>query len=699
MTTAGSRRAQPYVAAFDGLRAIAVIAVVAYHASLSQAPGGFFGVDVFFVISGYLVTSLLLDRAAMPGTSDLLDFWRRRLVRLVPAAATAIAATFVLFALLGIRSVGTLTAEAAGALGYVANWVFLLRDHSYFETAARPSPFLHFWSLAVEAQFYLVWPLLVAAALRAGGRLTLFLLAISLGSIAVVIGSSLYDPFGDPSRSYYGTDARASGLLIGAALGIVARPGLRSARRVLGGSLRPLVEVAGWAGLAVLAWLVTRGSEFSPFTYQGGFLVASVATVGVLVAGLHGRNSLSWALSIAPLRWIGLRSYSIYLWHWPVVVLTQPQMSSALQSWNLAVARFAATLILAEISYRLVEHRFRSTRSVAATDASEVWWRRYRPVRRAVRRLPPRLGLAVRSPWAPPASLVVAGLVAIVVAGGLPVRTGPGMAPVTVAGVAGYEFDGERIALEFRGAATAAASATPASAATAEPVPTLAPALPAVGLSPASAPVVTVAPASESTLSSSGAASSVSGLTDPASAAGFVLPDQGDLPDEAAALPDTISVTAIGDSVMVAAVPALAEALPGLYVDAEVGRQFWSAADLIHTLREAGDLGDVVVIHLGSNGPFTDDQFDALMEALDGVRGVVFVNVTVPRRWESDVNDALARRVQGLANVSLADWNAISRDAPDFFAADGVHLTTAGQTAYADLIGQHVLSALGLSSS
>ncbi|PKN80409.1 MAG: hypothetical protein CVU47_09125 [Chloroflexi bacterium HGW-Chloroflexi-9] len=159
-------------------------------------------------------------------------------------------------------------------------------------------------------------------------------------------------------------------------------------------------------------------------------------------------------------------------------------------------------------------------------------------------------------------------------------------------------------------------------------------------------------------------------------------------------LPELVSVTAIGDSVMVGAVPALAEVLPGLYVDAEVGRQFWSAAGLVTALRDAGELGDVVVIHLGSNGPFTSEQFEGLMEALDGVH-VIFMNVTVPRRWEGDVNEALARQVVAHAGASLADWYAVSHDAPDFFASDGVHLTATGMTAYAALIDQHVRAALG----
>lgn len=675
MTTAGIRRAQPYVTAFDGLRALAVIAVVAYHASLSSAPGGFFGVDVFFVISGYLVTSLLLERATIPTTLDLIEFWRRRVLRLAPAAAAAVAVTFVVFALVGVRSLNSLGLEAVGALGYVANWVFLLREQSYFETAASPSPFLHFWSLAVEGQFYLLWPLLMVLALRGGGRLTLFLLAISLAAISVVVGSSLYNPFGDPSRAYYGTDARAAGLLMGAALGVVARPGLVSARRFL---TRPVIEAIGWGGALVLLWLVTRGSEFKPFTYQGGFLVASAATIAVMLAGLHARNSVAAILSVAPLRWIGLRSYSIYLCHWPVVVLTQPQMSSALQSWNLAVARFAATLILAEISYRLVEHRFRSPHRAGASISTTVWWR-HPAAGFVLARLPLRAAAGLRSPWAPPAGVVLAGLLAILIAGGLPVRTVTTDASAS-ARFADQQLEADGVSVQFTGTPDLVALVT--SEAAAQPV------------SPASQIVLTPSLTPGETPSSSDVSSSVLGGEASPSAIGTVIPLEPDPAAEGVTLPELVSVTAIGDSVMVGAVPALAEVLPGLYVDAAVGRQFWSAADLVDTLRKEGNLGDVVVIHLGSNGPFTSEQFEGLMAALEGVH-VVFVNVTVPRRWEGDVNDALAREVAGHSGASLADWYAISHEAPDFFASDGVHLTGTGMAAYAALIDQHVRAALG----
>ncbi len=695
MTQPRGRVALPYVAALDGLRAAAVVAVVAYHASLDRTPGGFFGVDVFFVISGYLVTSLFLARADAiqgPGQPETLEFWRRRLFRLVPAAVGAVGLTWLVFALLDARSLGALTSEGLFALGYLANWFFLFGEQSYFETISQPSPFLHFWSLAVEAQFYLLWPVLLIGALRFGGRLSAFALAVSLAAISTLCVAALYNPLGDPSRAYYGTDARVAGLLLGAAVAIVLLPRPGAAPLSAGPArrgLRVAAEVGGWAGLGVLAWMVLRVSEFDPFIYRGGFFLASTATIGVLLAALHGQNSVARILSLPPLRWVGERSYSIYLWHWPVFVLTQPQLSIELRSLSLLLARLGATLILAELSYRLVENRFRSGRMPAWPRfewGSGPYWQR---------------------PWARPAAVVGTGLIAIAIAGGLPMRSGfatqgaPDFALAPAATSAG-----QAAAADAAGPAHAPDAVTSAEGSAQAPATPEAEATAGPPMSPASvlarpdtggaseggetevaetATPTTGSGETDGDDSSSGSSSSVSDEDAPTS----VTPEATPAADALGA-----TVTVIGDSVLLGAAPALDEALPGAVLDAEVGRQFWSAAAVIEGLRERGALGDVVVLHLGANGPFTGEQFQAVMDALDGVPAVVFVNVTVPRRWESEVNDALAKRIADLPGVSLADWNALSADQADYFAADGVHLTTSGRDAYATLLRDAVSAAV-----
>ena len=689
-------RALPYLAAVDGLRALAVLAVVAYHASLAEVPGGFFGVDVFFVISGYLVTALFLaraqvrseaDGAAIPDLLETGDFWQRRARRLVPAAVAAAALTWLVFAALGMRSLGALTAEAFAALGYVGNWFFLFRDQSYFETITSPSPFLHFWSLAVEAQFYLVWPVLLIGALKFGGRLAAFALAVSLAAISTLVVATLYSPEADPSRAYYGTDARVAGLLLGAALAIVLKPGL--AARIP----RLPAEALGWGGLAALVLLTTQMSEFDPFIYRGGFFLASLATVAVMIAALHQGNAVAWVLSRPALRWLGQRSYSIYLWHWPIFVLTQPQVSADLRSWSLLAARLGATLILAELSYRLVENVFRG---------------------RSGWRLPVfdlGTGPYLERAWARPAGVVAVGLIAIAAAGGLPIRTGlagdlaaierqvassthdaalPSASDVTAAVTLPQTTSSAAVAGDAPLPASNT-SATPGASTTTEPGPSSPIATPdqlvatlhedATATTPTTDDVGSPAP--EDGVPSSASASSGGTVDGVAAATPSATPDAATL---------GASVTLIGDSIALGALGDLSAQMPGAVVDAEVGRQFWTTPEVLTRLAQQGALGDIVVISLGANGTFSSAQFEEVMAAV-GDRTVLLVTVTVPRRWESEVHGAIARQANE-RGLGLIDWHAVSSDVADYFAADGVHLSAAGRAAYASVIAQAVRQAI-----
>ena len=691
MTQVRGRAALPYVAAIDGLRALAVLAVVAYHASVAGVPGGFFGVDVFFVISGYLVTVLFLARAhtqvggvPIPDGVETQEFWYRRARRLVPAAAAAVVLTWLIYAALGVRSLGDLSAEALAALGYVGNWFFLVRDQSYFETITSPSPFLHFWSLAVEAQFYIVWPLLLIGALKFGGRLAAFALAVSLAAISTLVVAGLYSPEADPSRAYYGTDARVAGLLLGAALAIVVRPSL--AARVPRGP----IEFVGWGGIAALVYLVTQTSEFDPFIYRGGFFLASTATVLVMLAALHGHNTMAWTLSRPAFRWLGERSYSIYLWHWPVFVLSQPQLSSDLQSYSLLAARLGATLILAELSYRLVENSFRG---------------------RTGFRLPQLdlgTGPYLQRPWARPAGVVAVGLVAIVAAGGLPLRIG--LADELAAIEQQVTASSANARVVTVATQTPAPSATVVTAApTTSPAETSAPAAvtneptPPASHGPVDDPLVAVPATNEATPRPTEAPGDVAPEPTPVEevpssasssssgdvAGGITATTPSTTPDAAAL---GASVTIIGDSVALGALSSLQEALPGAVIDAEVGRQFWTANEVVDSLAAQGALGDVVVISLGANGTFTTSQFEALMTAL-GDRTVLFVNVTVPRRWEADVNDALVQQ-SGIYGFDIVDWHSASTGVAEYFGADGVHLTATGASTFASVIAQAVQAAI-----
>ncbi len=350
----------PYMPGIDALRAVAVLAVFFYHTGTGWMPGGFLGVDVFFVISGYLITALLLSEVRSTGHLNVGRFWLRRARRLLPAVGVMIAVTLLVAALLIPEDVGELRGDALASLGYVNNWHLILSDQTYFEQFDRPSLFLHLWSLSVEEQFYLLWPLLFAAGLALFGRRRL-LLGVLAGALAsTLLMVVLFHPGHDPMRVFYGTDTRAVGLLIGVALALVWHP--NDLRKPSGPGAGWILDAVGVLALAVIVWNFFGIHDFDPGLYRGGFLVLSLAT-GLLLAVLaHPAARLGALMGTAPMLWLGLRSYSFYLWHWPVLALTRPDIDVALWGPALVVLQLAATLALADLSYRYVEQPFRQRR-------------------------------------------------------------------------------------------------------------------------------------------------------------------------------------------------------------------------------------------------------------------------------------------------------------------------------------------------
>jgi peptidoglycan/LPS O-acetylase OafA/YrhL len=343
----------PYLPGLDGLRAIAVIAVLLYHGEWTWALGGFLGVEVFFVISGYLITSLLLAEWRDNGSIDLRHFWLRRARRLLPALFTVVAVTAVVAVAFLPDEAASLRGDVISALTYVTNWFFIFGEQSYFEAIGRPSMVQHLWSLAVEEQFYLLWPLLFVGGMKLFGRTAFSWLVVgaSIGSAALMW--VLYTPGADPSRIYYGTDTRASGLLIGCALAFVWSP-WRLRTEITNGARR-LLNVLGFVALAALVQMLVGTDEFASSLYRGGFFRLDLVAAIVIAVAVHPAASLGSVLGIAPLRWIGLRSYGIYLWHWPVFQLTRPGIDVSLSGVPLFVVRVAITLVLAELSFRFIE--------------------------------------------------------------------------------------------------------------------------------------------------------------------------------------------------------------------------------------------------------------------------------------------------------------------------------------------------------
>jgi peptidoglycan/LPS O-acetylase OafA/YrhL len=358
-------RENTYVGSLDGLRAIAVAAVIVYHFAPSVLPAGFLGVDVFFVVSGFLITRLVTREIARTNTVGLANFWKRRARRLLPALATVTVVVLVAASIkLTNAEIHDIRAQALGTLFYCANWVIIFAKGSYFTSTGRPSPFLHMWTLAVEEQFYVVLPLVLFGARRVVLRHPVRAAAIALlGAVASTIWMGvLFSPSSDPSRAYLGSDSHAMGLLVGVALGVLAGAGrpweVLTDRLRAGTNTTRLAPVLAAAALVALLVIMRVADANTTALYRGGFLVFAVLCAMVVVVVVAMPDTvLARMLGTPTLVAIGLRSYSLYLWHWPVRVFLTT--TSGLDGFSLFAVRLLVSVMLAEISFRCVEQPFR----------------------------------------------------------------------------------------------------------------------------------------------------------------------------------------------------------------------------------------------------------------------------------------------------------------------------------------------------
>lgn len=633
----------PHLPGLDGLRALAVIAVLFYHANINWLPGGFLGVSIFFVLSGYLITSLLLAEWQKRGRISLKAFWLRRARRLLPALYALLLGVLTYAVVFLPGEVARLRDDALAAFFYVTNWYLVFRHQSYFEAVGRPSLFQHLWSLAVEEQFYILWPLLFFAGMLLLRRRGMFVFSLALAVASSVLMALMYHPNVDPSRLYYGTDTRAAELLFGAALAFVWSPDrtmasagagslvaarrLRSGRAPLVGQLRsfwdrssPLIlDVAGLAALGGLVLFCFKMNEFQPFLYQGGFAAVSLTTVAAIAVAVNPRSHLGrYVLGQQPLRWVGLRSYSIYLWHWPVFEVTRPGLDVPIGGLRLFAIRIFVTFVLADLSYRFVENPIRRgalgriRNSLREAHGARRWRLRVQwgTIAGAVLALCVTLGVVLanaRQP-APPSYLSVKSI-----------HTGP--------------------------------------------------------------KAITVHKKKNGKLHTS-----VKHRTANAASPGKASNSRVNLG----------SVSAVGDSVMLGAANELQQDLGGnARIDAQEGLQVQAALDILKERRDQGQLGNIVIVDIGNNGPFTSQQFDEMMNILKGARLVVVVNDKVPRPWEQSNDQMLSEKVKQYHNKAiLVDWKSASAGHPGYFWDDGIHLRPNGAQAYANLITRKIRSRL-----
>ncbi len=636
--------------------------MVAYHLAPALVPGGYVGVDVFFVLSGFLITTILVRERAAAGRVSLRRFWSHRIRRLVPALAAAVAvpAAAVSLGAAVLRANGGEVegspwgdllvgagAQGAAAATFTSNWATVASGQSY-AGASSPRLFENLWSLGVEEQFYVVWPLVVVAFAALG--LAARRAAVAAGALAAasaVAMALMAAPGIDPTRAYMGTDTHAFGLMAGSALAFAwsgddARAGSRGRA--------PGALAVGALGAAALAALALALPWDSPWTYRGGLLAASVAAVAVIRMVLVVPE-VGARLDAAPLRWIGDRSYGIYLWHWPVLVVLATLLDGGrVQAPSLltVVLTVAVTVGAAAASYRWLEMPVRRAGLLRSVRAG---WRRLRDA----------LGDGESLRRARAVGLACAGATVIGLAG-----WGVAIAP-------------ERTSLEVAldaGAASIGASASVVG------VPAPAPGGATLG---PPVPVGSTVPLTEARREVPG----VVRLDPPASSDAPGTPPVAAEPE----LPAGADVTVVGDSVALGAAPALTAALPGIAIDAEVGRQFSAGVDRLEALARKGRLRPYVVVALGTNGAVPGAQMDRLLEVV-GDRSLVLVTPYGDRSWMKGSQKAVRQAARGHDAVVLADWQHAVEADPTVLGPDGIHPDQAGMERFAQVVEQGLLDAV-----
>jgi peptidoglycan/LPS O-acetylase OafA/YrhL len=686
----------PYLPGLDGMRALAVAAVMVYHANSDWLPGGFLGVEMFFVISGYLITLLLISERERTYRISLRQFWMRRARRLLPALFTMMTIVVVWTAVFRTEALGQLRGDVIAGLFYVSNYYQIWVGQGY--TAAGDfAPLRHLWSLAVEEQFYLVWPVVMVVLLgRAGTRRVadvsrwLFVAAVVL---TVLVAMLFYSgPIGDPAVTpdaywwigdrpigkidtlYLGTVSRLAGILLGAAFAMVWRP-----LAVVRGPLRSkgrLFDLIALLALVFLGWMcwttyLATPSGADPFLFRGGLFLCSIATIAIIAAITHRGASANRLLGRSLLVWIGLRSYGLYLYHWPIYQMIRGVAGNKLSVREFVLATIL-TVIVAEASYHFIETPIRTGR-----------FRQWRRAARSGRRRGPKLilnaGIAV---------LTVFGLVL----GAVLLRAPLEQNEIAQALDAGEEFTTNLLEVDDVPVATTTTTSSSTTTTTVAPTTTVDP---AVGgavvpitddtgsvVPDPSVPATTVAPTTVAPT-----APPTTAPPPPVTQLGVISSLEGITPLAAPPTATGFPLVALGDSVMLGAAEELQAR--GFQVDALVSRQMKDFVPTMAALRDNGTFGSVVVIHLGTNGGFSQETLDQMLATVAEVPVVLLLTGKADRGWIADNNAKLRAVPATHPNVTVVDWEVISPGCEGrCFYDDGIHLTQSGQNFYADMVGR-----------
>ena len=574
------KKSTRHISSIDGLRAIAVTAVVLYHLGISWIPGGFLGVDLFFVISGYVITRLILDSINQSSALDLRAFYAARIRRIYPGFLFMVISTIIFIGVWAPEAIKRFLSDLPYALSGTINWALVARNQDYFETIGRPPLLQHTWSLAVELQFYLIWPIILLTVLKYFGKKNIARIALI---IAIISGTALFlvslqlDQANSAkvSHIYFGTDTHSLGLFLGSALAVSWIPQNLSAN--ITRRAQDVIDGIGVVGLLGLISTFLFIDESNASLYQIAFPLAAIFGCLVIISLVHPASRFAPIISTPPFRWIGQRSYGIYIWHWVIFQVTRPSVDLSGETWALYLARVLLVLALADISLRWVEIPFRQ-------GQVQTWFRgmKYRSSKERVRQ---QLSVLV-------------SIIAVLA------------------------------------------------------------------------------------VTSSISVSAINRSNQISQVINEELTDQEDSPVD---LGSTTGLWVTGDSVILGIRSKLENKEHISLVNARVGRQ---APELLAVMRvdQSSVPSSPVIFNLGNNNALSEQTVVEIFEVIKNQPQIIVVNTAVPRPWR-DANNAIISKVAArYANVKLVDWDRISKDRPELFAPDGVHLSPMGSDVYVDLV-------------
>ncbi|MGK9344020.1 acyltransferase family protein [Melissococcus plutonius] len=607
-----------YITGFDGIRTIAVLGVILYHLFPTVLVGGYLGVPVFFAVSGYLITNLLRQEWIQTKEVDLKAFYIRRMKRLYPALIAMLVLSTAYITIFQSNLLNNIHGEIISSLLYLNNWWQIFQGTSYFDHFAVPSPFTHIWSLAVEAQYYLVWPIvfvLLEKFIKYPGKIIKIISSLTL--LSVLLMALFYTPNTDPTRVYYGTDTRLFSILLGSAFAFIW-PSYRL-KKEIPQSARHFLNGVGIISLFIIIMSFLFLADHYNFVYYGGMFIFTIFAVLLVAVTAHPGADLNRWLTNPVFDWIGKRSYGIYLYQFPVMVFYEAKIKN-LTHFSLWHSFIELLLILgiSELSYRYIEKPFKKfhykySLLVLKDLVSKPLFKRWK---------------------------IISGIEIFV---GLLALYGLIIAPSNQIDAQQQELQ-EQIEVNKKKVEDRKSHI-------------------------------------------------IQGKSDSSPQVAKEL-DYGLIPEEKERAKN-MEISVIGDSVILNASADLQKIFPKMVIDSDVGRQLYASVPVVEKLKKEKMFKDTILIGLGTNGSFTEAQFNDFMHAI-GEKKVYWINVRVPtKRWQDDVNSMLEEMKKKYKNLTIIDWYNYSNAHEEWFYDDHVHPNEIGRIKYATFVAKHLVDGKG----